>query len=439
MSRAVGTHTCRPAALGEAIKGARPVARLVVCLHSIADKVEHLFLDMAEVSSGTAAGLYDSLKHMLLQKNIPLENMIGFSSDTTNVMVGEHFSVFARLKNDFPHIALVHWFLTWGRRRGRVSGGAGGVEHGFVVTSGGGWTGDDARRRLFCLPKLRKNTHFICSAAHCRNRIFDLFKFKDDDVKEEYLFCKSLPTTTRGEDVFQTLKEFIEENGLDWLKLVGICTDGTPSMMGIRSGFQALVKQAAPQVFGYHCLIHRYALAVKTLPPDLLNTLSDIVKTVNHIRGNATNSTLFKVLCDEVGATFNALLYHTEDKIASFLRKLELYQRRVQAGDVSMFTQLNSLQQYFPNMDSRESYSWISRPFSTCVDIFKDEDVLAKVEFLGLRENNSLKVDFQIDKLGTFGRKAAAEYLIIADRALKMLIPFATTYRCETGFSTLVT
>ncbi|GBP07464.1 Zinc finger BED domain-containing protein 5 [Eumeta japonica] len=100
-------------------------------------------------------------------------------------------------------------------------------------------------------------------------------RYIKDDVKEEYLFCKSLPTTTRGEDVFQTLKEFIEENGLDWLKLVDICTDGTPSMMGIRSGFQALVKQVAPQVFGYHCLIHRYALAVKTLPPDLLNTSSD--------------------------------------------------------------------------------------------------------------------------------------------------------------------
>ncbi|XP_074039984.1 zinc finger BED domain-containing protein 5-like [Leptinotarsa decemlineata] len=301
--------------------------------------------------------------------------------------------------------------------------------------------------------------------ASCSQLLVFTRYIKDDDVKEEYLFCKSLPTTTRGEDVFQTLKEFIEENGLDWLKLIGTCTDWAPSMMGIRSGFQALVKQVAPQVFGYHCLIHRYALAVKTLPPDLLNTLSDIVKIVNHIRGSATNSRLFKVLCDEVGATFNALLYHTEDKIASFLRKLELYQRRVQAGDVSMFTQLSeqlvnnkqekitfensvvqhltavidSLQQYFPNMHSRESYSWILRPFSTCVDIFKDEDVSAKVEFLGLRENNSLKVDFQNDKLSTFWRKAAAEYPIIADRALKMLIPFATTYRCETGFSTLVT
>jgi len=54
---------------------------------------------------------------------------------------------------------------------------------------------------------------------------------KDDCVKEEYLFCKSLSTTTRGEDIFETLKQFIEENGLDWSKLVGICTafhDGRP-------------------------------------------------------------------------------------------------------------------------------------------------------------------------------------------------------------------
>lgn len=84
-------------------------------------------------------------------------------------------------------------------------------------------------------------------------------------------------------------------------------------------------------------------------------------------------------------------------------------------------------------MDSRECYSWILRPYSTCVDIFKDEDVSAKVEFLGLRKDNSLKVDFENNEVGTFWRNATAEYPIIADRALKMLIPFAISYMCKTG------
>lgn len=152
-----------------------------------------------------------------------------------------------------------------------------------------------------------------------------------------------------------------------------------------------------------------------------------------------------------------------QDKVASFVRKLELYQRRVQAGDVSMFTQLceqlvniepnkitfensvvqylsaDSLKQYFPDMDNRQSSSWILRPFTTDDNIIKDEDVAAKVEFLGLRENTTCRVEFQNYDLSTFWRKTGAEYPVLAYRALKMLIPFATTYRCESDFSTLVT
>ena len=30
------------------------------------------------------------------------------------------------------------------------------------------------------------------------------------------------------------------------------------------------------------------------------------------------------------------------------------------------------------------------------------------------------------------------EYLNLSERALKVLIPFATTYRCEVGFSTMI-
>ncbi|KAJ8930422.1 hypothetical protein NQ314_016748 [Rhamnusium bicolor] len=71
------------------------------------NKVETVFLDMVEVESGTASGLHECLKDMLKKKHIPINNMVGFSSDTTNVMAGEHVSVFANLKKDIPHIALI--------------------------------------------------------------------------------------------------------------------------------------------------------------------------------------------------------------------------------------------------------------------------------------------------------------------------------------------
>ncbi|KAJ8930181.1 hypothetical protein NQ314_017045, partial [Rhamnusium bicolor] len=53
------------------------------------NKVETVFLDMVEVESGTASGLHECLKDMLKKKHIPINNMVGFSSDTTNVMAGD--------------------------------------------------------------------------------------------------------------------------------------------------------------------------------------------------------------------------------------------------------------------------------------------------------------------------------------------------------------
>lgn len=69
--------------------------------------VKYKFFDMFEVTSGTADNLYNSFKDCIVSKGIPLENLVGFSSDTTNVMVGEYNSVFSRLKKDCPDIALI--------------------------------------------------------------------------------------------------------------------------------------------------------------------------------------------------------------------------------------------------------------------------------------------------------------------------------------------
>lgn len=65
------------------------------------------FFDMLETKSGTADNLYNEFKKSLHYKGIPLTNVIGFSSDTTNVMAGDHNSVFTHLKKDCPEILCI--------------------------------------------------------------------------------------------------------------------------------------------------------------------------------------------------------------------------------------------------------------------------------------------------------------------------------------------
>lgn len=68
-----------------------------IIYYSDINNVTVSFVDMLEVAKSDAEGLYFLLKQLLNTKNIPLSNLVGFFSDTTNVMTGEYNSVFSHL------------------------------------------------------------------------------------------------------------------------------------------------------------------------------------------------------------------------------------------------------------------------------------------------------------------------------------------------------
>ncbi len=132
------------------------------------------------------------------------------------------------------------------------------------------------------------------------------------DIKEEYLLCTQLETTTTAKDVMEKLSSFFKANRIPWENCCGVCTDGAPWMLGSKSGFQKRVKEVAPNAKGVYCMIHHFVLASKTLPDELYKTLEALSKCVNFVKAGALNSRLFQNLCEDMDSEHEALLFYSK-------------------------------------------------------------------------------------------------------------------------------
>ena len=88
---------------------------------------------------------------------------------------------------------------------------------------------------------------------------------------------RNLKKRTTGQDIFDTLGKYLEENGLTWKECVGVCTDGAPSMVGSIKGFVSLVKKVNSAIISTHCSFHREVLIGKTLNSDLKQVLKNVI------------------------------------------------------------------------------------------------------------------------------------------------------------------
>ena len=79
-----------------------------------------------------------------------------------------------------------------------------------------------------------------------------------------------------------------------------------------------------------------------------------------------------------------------------------------------------------------------SKSIFGCIILPADFSVQERDQFVELSCDGGLKNEFKKDILCDFWLKQRAEYELISDKALQFLIPFSTSYLCETGFSAML-
>ena len=162
-------------------------------------------------------------------------------------------------------------------------------------------------------------------------QLMALIRFIDGDTMvNQYLCCKELATTTKGEDIFFILDNYFEKWNISWKSCVGLCTDGAPSMVGSIKGLVSYVKQKNPDIITTHCFLHREVLMAKTLGIELKEVFDQVVEMVNFIKTRPVKARIFEQLCLNMDSQHTRLLLHTEVRWLSrgkvLCRVLELRQ-----------------------------------------------------------------------------------------------------------------
>lgn len=94
--------------------------------------------------------------------------------------------------------------------------------------------------------------------------------------------------------------------------------------------------------------------------------------------------------------------------------------------------------EYFPEDKNDFSKRWVLNPFSENVVAATKLPVEIHDQLIEMSADKTLQLQFTSEDLNTFWLARRNEYGNLVTEALKILIPFATSYLCEKGFSSMV-
>ena len=115
----------------------------------------------------------------------------------------------------------------------------------------------------------------------------------DRNIMEELLFCKCLETDTKGQTIFQTWSDYLQNKSILFTNIKACATDGALALVGRYREFSSLLKEKNNHLFAVHCVLHRQHLVAKRSSPRLQQTVGVAVKAINKIKANAKTTDYF--------------------------------------------------------------------------------------------------------------------------------------------------
>ncbi|XP_025407116.1 zinc finger BED domain-containing protein 5-like [Sipha flava] len=128
--------------------------------------------------------------------------------------------------------------------------------------------------------------------------------------------------------------------------------------------------------------------------------------------------------------------------MTAFIKKLKLWRRQMNEGTskdsfsiLQQFLTSNTwygLRNILKNEDI-DKFAWIQDPFNSIVP--SEFNSTEEESLIELSCDSSLKSKFTNMELTKFWISIKNEYPLVCEKALRVLIPFSTSYLCEAGFS----
>uniref|UniRef100_A0AAR2INL2 DUF4371 domain-containing protein n=1 Tax=Pygocentrus nattereri TaxID=42514 RepID=A0AAR2INL2_PYGNA len=143
--------------------------------------------------------------------------------------------------------------------------------------------------------------------------------------------------------------------------------------------------------------------------------------------------------------------FHVQNKIEATIKKLDMWTKRVEQSNYESFDDLSDFltkeNASLPNVVSRPIVEHLQSLKMQLRDYFPALDAHFTIASLSASDQDSLidlscdsalKLIFSQKSLVNFWLHVRSEYPDLSDKAVRFLMPFPTTYLCETGFSMLV-